>query len=91
MGDATRKQFGGTVIVPMSNAQLPNVSSKIPFFVGNLVEAIKFFDRQQVTVDSSTEAGFSTNTLLLRAIERFDVVAGDTSAVSYLQLTPAGA
>lgn len=89
LGDATKKQISGIVIVPMSNAQLPNVSGKIPFFVGNMVEAIKFFDRQQVTVDSSTEAGFSTNTLLLRAIERFDVEAGDTTAVSYLQLTVA--
>lgn len=89
LGDATKKQISGIVIVSLSNSQLPNVSGKIPFFVGNLLEAIKFFDRQQVTVDSSTEAGFVRNTLLLKAIERFDTAAGDTSAVSYLQLTVA--
>lgn len=89
LGEKTKKQISGTEIVPVSNSQLPNVSGKIPFFVGNLFEAVKFFDRKQVTVDSSTDAGFVRNALLLRAIERFDVVAGDTSAVSYLQLTVA--
>ncbi|MEG0798703.1 MAG: phage major capsid protein [Acidaminococcaceae bacterium] len=87
--DPTKKQFAGHEIVVLSNAQLPEVTgtpNKIPFYVGNLYEFAKFFDRKQVTIDSSVEAGFTTNALFLRAIERFDVKTADSAAMVYLQL-----
>lgn len=85
--DRTKKQFAGFDVVALSNTQLKTTSSKIPFFVGNISEFVKFFDRKSVTIDSSDHAGFTKNALMLRAIERFDVVEADTDAVKYLQLT----
>lgn len=85
--DKTKKQFGGFEIVTLSNAQLATTSNKIPFFVGNLSEFAKFFDRKLVTIDASEHAGFTKNALFLRAIERFDVAKADADAVKYLQLT----
>lgn len=87
--DKTKKQLSGYEIVVLSNAQLATTASKIPYFVGNIYEFVKFFDRQQVTVELSTHAGFTKNADLLKAIERFDVKKGDTDAVKYLQLTVA--
>lgn len=87
--DPTKKRFGGHEVVVLSNAQLPEVSgtpNKIPFYVGNLYEYAKFFDRKQVTIDSSVDAGFTSNALFLRAIERFDVKTADSAAMAYLQL-----
>ena len=85
--DKTKKQFGGYEIVVLSNAQLATATNKIPFFVGNISDFAKFFDRKQVTIDASEHAGFTKNALFLRAIERFDVVKADADAVKYLQLT----
>lgn len=86
--EPSRKVFGGHRVVVISDAVLANSGTKIPYFVGNMVEFIKFFDRQQVAVAVSTEAGFTKNATLLRAIERFDVQKADAEAMVYLQLTP---
>lgn len=87
--DQTKKRFGGHDVVVLSDAQLANITgtpNKMPFFVGNLSEFAKFFDRKQVSVGASEHAGFTKNALFLRAIERFDVKTADSAAMVYLQL-----
>ncbi len=87
--DPTKKQLSGRIIHVVKNEKLPDVSGAHPFFVGDMAEFCKFFDRKQVTVDLSTDAGFNMNAAMVRAIERFDVQKADVSAMVYLQITPA--
>lgn len=87
--DLTKKQLSGKTIYVLSNEVLPDVGGAHPFFVGDMAEFAKFFDRKQVTMDVSAEAGFNMNATMLRAIERFDVAQADTEAMVYLQITPA--
>lgn len=87
--DPTKKQISGRIVHVMKNERLPDVSDAHPFFVGDMAEFCKFFDRKQVTVDLSTEAGFNMNASMVRAIERFDVQKADVNAMVYLQITPA--
>lgn len=89
LADPTKKQFSGHIVYVLKNEVLPDAGGAYPFFVGDMAEFCKFFDRKQVTVDMSTEAGFTKNATLLRAIERFDVQTADTAAMISLQITPA--
>lgn len=87
--DPTKKQLSGRIIHVVKNERLSDVSGAHPFFVGDMAEFCKFFDREQVTVDLSTDAGFNMNAAMLRAIERFVVQKADVKAMVYLQITPA--
>ncbi len=87
--DPTKKQLSGRIIHVVKNERLSDVSGAHPFFVGDMAEFCKFFDREQVTVDLSTDAGFNMNAAMLRAIERFDVQKADVKAMVYLKITPA--
>ena len=69
------------------NTQLPTATKVEPIYVGSMFDYVKFFDRKAVTVDVSREAGFTKNATFLRAIERFDVEAGDASAMVALNYT----
>lgn len=59
----------------------------IPFKIGDLFEAVKLFDRQQLTIGVSSEAAvtgfnaFEQDMTLFRGIVRLDVEAKDTGAV----------
>lgn len=89
ISDASKMTFAGHEIIVASNAQLATASGAIPFYVGSLFDYLKFFERKGVTIAVSTEAGFTKNATMLRAIERFDVQVGDSSAVVKVAITPA--
>lgn len=61
--------------------------NKIPFFIGDMAEAIEFFDREQLSVKSSDVAAvtgvnaFEDDMTLFRGIIRFDAVKKDGSAL----------
>lgn len=61
--------------------------SKIPFFIGDMAEAIEFFDREQISVKSSDVAAvtgvnaFEDDMTLFRGIVRFDAVKKDGGAL----------
>ncbi len=82
------------VVVP--NSDLPTTSNKIPFIVGDLKEAITYFDRNQLTITTSDVAvagsfnAFENDLTLFRAIEREDVKVKDTNAFvnGYIDVTP---
>lgn len=80
------KTFKGKEIVVLDNADLTPVTvGKKPFYIVNLFALIKFFDRKNIEIATSTEAGFTLNQTFVRILERFDAVKGDARANSYVE------
>ncbi len=86
----------GATAVPVfvvPNADLATESGKIPMIIGDMFEAVKLFDRAQLTIMTSNIAtagslnAFENDLTLFRAIEREDVVAKDLTAIVYGQVT----
>ena len=88
LADPTKKNFKGREIVVLPDWLLPTAGKALPFYVGDLEQAINFYERKGVEIAVSTEAGFSKNATLLRAIERFDVQPFDSEAVVFMEITP---
>lgn len=72
---------GHPVKVLPGNLAVGSTEKKVICYVGNLADAVKFFDREGVTIATSYEAGFAQNKALMRAVERFDVKAADAKAM----------
>lgn len=87
--DPNKKLFKGKEIVVLTDEMLPQDSKKYPLYVGDVKEFVNFYDRKGVEIARSTEAGFTKNATLLRAIERFDVKVVDDEAVVYLTIPEA--
>lgn len=91
----------GATIVPVfvvPNEDMPSDTStakkrKIPMLIGDLKEAVKFFDRNQLTIKTSDIAvigelnAFEEDLTLFRAIEREDVKPKDLAAVVNGEIT----
>lgn len=86
--DATKKLLFGRRIVVLSNKTIATSSGKAPFIIGDLKEAIVYWDRQQMLLDMTKEGGnaWRTNTTEFRVIEREDVTKWDEEAVVYGQI-----
>jgi len=56
------------------------------FYTINMSEAIKFMDRNQITIARSVDAGFKNDTIVLRILERFDVIPAVTRSISKYEL-----
>lgn len=74
-------------VVVIPNADMPTVENKIPMIVGDLKEAIVYWDRQQMTIAVSNIAqvgelnAFEEDLTIYRAIEREDVTPRDVQAI----------
>lgn len=88
----------GATTIPVAvvpNADLPTAGTKIPFIIGDLKEAVKFFDRNQMNIMSSNIASIGTlnayemDMTLFRAIERGDCVMKDKAAFVYGEIDTA--
>lgn len=86
----------GATTVPVTvvpNADLPTETNKIPMIIGDPKEAVKFFDRNQMSIMASNIAAigdlnaFEEDLTLWRAIEREDCVMKDAQAIVYGELT----
>lgn len=86
----------GATTIPVTvvpNADLPTATDKIPFIIGDLKEAVKFFDRNQMSIMASDIASIGTlnayemDMTLFRAIEREDCVLKDKEAFVYGEIT----
>ncbi|MBI6053003.1 phage major capsid protein [Clostridium perfringens] len=82
------KTYKGKEVIVLANEDLPNNSDKVPFYIVNLRALVKFFDRKEIEVAKSTEAGFTLNQTFVRLVKRFDVVKGDTRACFLVEITP---
>lgn len=94
------KFYKGKELVRVANSVLANDTETIkdadrndveqvqlPFFVGSLNEMVSFFDREGLEVMASEHAGFTKNSLLLRAIERYDVKPVDKKAMVKVRIS----
>lgn len=86
----------GATTIPVTvvpNADLKTEFNKIPMIIGDTREAVKFFDRNQMSIMSSNIAAigdlnaFEEDLTLWRAIEREDCVMKDDQAFVYGELT----
>lgn len=92
-----RLSIGARVIeiVNIPNSVLKTTSNKIPFIVGDLKEAVKRFDRQQleIKVSDTASAGeynaFAQNSTLIRGIIRDDIKLKDSDAFVYCEFATA--
>lgn len=84
--DANVRRFKGKPVIVFPDSILSE-SNKIPFYVGSFADAIAFFDRQQVSVAVSEEAGFTRNATYIRAIERFDAKLVDAKALTKVTIS----
>jgi HK97 family phage major capsid protein len=77
------KQIDGHVIHVVANQALPNAEDgAMPFYFGDLKEAVTLFDRQQMSLLSTNIGGgaFETDSTKIRVIDRFDVQLIDDEA-----------
>ena len=56
------------------------------FIIANPKEAIKFIERKGISIAKSSEAGFTTDTVKLRILERLAIAAGDKRSVKSIEL-----
>lgn len=85
--EKTKKTLGGVTIEVFANRTIKDVDGASPVYIGNLEEAVKFMDREQLAIAVSTEAGFTKNLTLVRAIQRDDVEPKDLQAYLNISLT----
>ena len=88
--DANVRRFKGKPVIVFPDSILFE-TNKIPFYVGSFADAIAFFDRQQVSVAVSEEAGFTRNSTYIRAIERFDAKLIDAEALTKVTISTTAA
>jgi HK97 family phage major capsid protein len=94
-GDGTQEfpyRFKARKVEVYDNYLLPNITigeaelakDYAPFIIGSLKDAMILFDRQQMEVASSKEAGFIKNATIMRAIVRQDTRIWDTKAAKVI-------
>lgn len=85
--DETKRKYKGREIIVVDDADLTGGTTK-DFYVGSIEELISFFDREQITMAISKEAGFTKNVTYIKVIERFDVKKVDDKAMVKVAITP---
>lgn len=81
------KVFKGRPVVVLADEDLtPETDGKVPFYITNVYALVKFFERKQIEVAASREAGFTLNQTFLRVISRFDTVKSDNRANFYVEI-----
>ena len=85
--DPTKKMLAGINIEVYANTNIKDEDGASPVYIGNLEEAVKFMDREEMALAVSKEAGFTQNLTLIRAIQRDDVVTKDVKSYLNIKLT----
>lgn len=76
------REFKGKEVVVLSDQEMKTTAAKdATFYVGDLEEAVAFFDREVYEMAVSEQAGFTKYATLMRVVERFDVQSMDKAAV----------
>ncbi|EPY6492398.1 phage major capsid protein [Clostridium sporogenes] len=77
--------FNGKPIVEFDDSliKLTEGKTKVAYMV-NMKEAVKFFDRKQVTIAKAEK--FENDTKMLRILERIDVKKGSTKSIKKMEL-----
>lgn len=74
----------GKAVTVVSDNWLPDTDSKHPLYFGSLKNAVTLFDRENLSLATTTEGGdaFTKDQTWIRAIDRFDVELTDDEAVA---------
>lgn len=72
--------FGAYQVVPMSNKALKTNGTKIPFYIGDLKEAVTLFDREKITIDINENVYWKNDKTGIKVRDRFDVKIIDDEA-----------
>jgi len=84
----TKKLLHGYPVVVLSNKTIATQGGLAPFIIGDLKEAVNYWDRKQISIDMTKVGGdaWRSNTTEFRAIMRLDTGAWDEEAVVYAQM-----
>lgn len=77
--------FNGKELVVADDTLLPATEGEHVFYSLNWKEAVKYIDRNAVTLARSTEAGFRDDTVKIRILERFGVVKGAARSIKKIE------
>ena len=77
--------FNGYPIIYLDDTDITDETNTHIFYVSNVKELVKFFDRKGVLIEKSTEFLFNKNQDCMRAIERFDVVKGNARSAKCIK------
>lgn len=78
--------FNSKPIITLDDEDVvPTTEGNLIFYVANLHELVKFFDRKTVEIAKSSEFLFNKNQDCLRAIERFDTVKGSARSAKKIE------
>lgn len=80
--------FNNKPIVELSDTAVTTSPGKLIYYVANVKEVCKFFDRKGIEITKSTEFLFNKNQDCLRAIERFDIKQGSNRSCKKIEFTP---
>lgn len=86
--DPTKRTLFGKEVIVLPNTHLPNeVANKFPLYVGDLREAVRVYELNELEIKSTDVGGksFTRNSYDTRLITRFDVKAVDKEAVVKLE------
>ena len=78
--------FNNKELVVVDGLESSVPGTKKIFIIANPKEAIKYIERKGVTIAKSTEAGFETDTVKIRILERLDVIKGVTRSIKKIEL-----
>lgn len=79
--------FNNKPIVELSDTAVTASHGKLIYYVANVKEVCKFFDRKGIEITKSTEFLFNKNQDCLRAIERFDIKQGSNRSCKKIEFT----
>lgn len=84
----TKKLLFGYPVVVFSNKTIKTAVNLAPVIIGDLKEAVNYWDRKQISIDMTKVGGdaWRSNTTEFRAIMRLDTGEWDSEAVVYAQL-----
>lgn len=79
---------GGHEVIVIDNEALPNSGEgKVPFYVGDFFNAAAIVNRQTLEIAADESAGFTSYSVLVRAVSRFDFLVKDIKAVVKISAT----
>lgn len=80
--------IGGHTVIVLDNEALPDDETNgTPFYVGDFFSAAAIVDRKALEIASDASAGFTSNSVLVRAISRFDFLVKDIDAIVKINAT----
>ncbi|MGL5086679.1 MAG: phage major capsid protein [Clostridium sp.] len=78
--------FASKPIVTLDDTEVESKEGHYTFYIGNLKEAVKFFDRKGLEIATSDQVLFDYNQTAVRAVERFDVQEGSARSLKKIDI-----